>query len=96
MTFSFLIFLVYSGPFDIAFVGVTAEGTVEEPKGLSSTLGGEGRQGDEGSFVIWAGAQRPCPGQTPRGGWDLKASLSLLHPSVLGATRHSVFDIEYL
>lgn len=67
MTFSLLVFSVNSRPFEIAFVGVAAEGTVEEPRGRSGTSGGEGRRGDEVSFGIWAEAQRACPCQAREG-----------------------------
>lgn len=38
-------------PFEIAFVGVAAWGTIVESRGLSGATGGEGRRG--GGVSIW-------------------------------------------
>lgn len=51
MAFSFLIFLVNLKSFEIAFVDMAAEGTIEEPRRLYGTSDREGRWG--GEVLIW-------------------------------------------
>lgn len=50
MTFSLLIFLVNSKPFEIAFVDMAALGTIE-PRRLHGTSDREGRW--DGEVLIW-------------------------------------------